>query len=457
MNNLTEIKNDRFEFQLLSDIEFKNVKASAIKLLDQILSKNAKIRIEDFWPGLNVDHINRSNIHLVFLPLDRVGSEPGFSGTRVLICYFKYIKNKININSHSLVVKIREFDKEKNKCWLENEKQRADGIYKYVTHESEKDNFAWPFHCDKADSGKDHGILWSFFYSSSKPQNILNPDQPFLTQKGLYSVLAESAEINKGKTPRELREYHSALDINLYKCRKTLELVFKYLEPLHWHEKKQFISGEDKSFVHVYRDYLRGFKAKGKWGDVWREIWGDKKWRKNCGKEKKYNPVYILKLIESYRKKICVGAIHGDLHPRNIVYDHKDSPRIIDFGWAAQETHIAKDFALMECNLRFMVLRPDIPNKLLKRLTDWIPFSGRFKTTKNVYVNHRAELINYLHEIAKSRFPSDTNWDTEYVVPMFLIALGLLRPKVLLNCHNRVAAIETIQTLADYLGNNVFN
>jgi len=51
-----------------------------------------------------------------------------------------------------------------------------------------------------------------------------------------------------------------------------------------------------------------------------------------------------------------LGAIQGDLHPGNIVYTRGGRPAIIDFGWASDKAHVAKDFVLLECNLRFLFL-----------------------------------------------------------------------------------------------------
>ncbi|ACF45691.1 hypothetical protein Paes_0639 [Prosthecochloris aestuarii DSM 271] len=81
------------------------------------------------------------------------------------------------------------------------------------------------------------------------------------------------------------------------------------------------------------------------------------------------NPFWVFDKIKNNLISLKMGAIHGDLHPRNIVISHDDIPKIIDFGWTQPEAHFAKDFALMEANIRFVSLKPDYSYSYLTKLS----------------------------------------------------------------------------------------
>lgn len=452
MKTPPQIKTDDIEIQMLDDDEFQAVRNSANELLKEVFEedsqKDADLQLQNLWPGLGMF---RPEPHMVLLPLDRVGSEPGFSGTKVLIAYFRDVKERGTRKIHPSqpwVVKVRKPDQKTGKCGLEDEQKRVLRVRKFATYEHAA--FAWPLHFDRANRHSNCSVLWSPFYSSTQPRKLPERDRLFLTQQGLYGVLAgDMVNGRNGETGASISSVAPHLDAS-----QTIRRVFDCLQPLHWHAKqKPSVSSGPLHLVRQYIEYLRGFKAEGGWSDAWREIWGpETKNIINRGNGKLCNPVYVLNKLESFAHNVCVGAIHGDLHPRNIVFTRDGSPRIIDFGWTRGDAHIAKDFVLMECNLRFMVLRPDIPSKALEAMVNWIPFHNTFSHTGSQYVDDRADLIRILHEIARTHFPSNTNWNREYVIPLFLTSLGLLKPRTLSSCHNRLAAKLTIQSLADYLG-----
>ena len=153
-----------------------------------------------------------------------------------------------------------------------------------------------------------------------------------------------------------------------------------------------------------------------------------------------------------------MGYIHGDLHPRNIVFAGDDEVKIIDFGWARPQKrneplqHIVKDFVLLEANFRFVTLPPFLPYDSLKKFLGWI----NSQRTPRVIHNEcklRIELIKELREIAQKHIGKYKNWDIEYIVPLFLVSLGLLK-----YCHSADcswAARYTVLSLAKYLKNNL--
>jgi hypothetical protein len=455
MPTIPQIKNDDIELQLLDDIEFRTILDSTNIFLKEVWGKEGRKRIElslkTIWPGLGSA---TPEIHLVLLPLDRVGSEAGFSGTRVLITYFKDVKKRKKADIHPsrpMVVKIRQVDKTTGHCELKKEHDRALQIRKYAKHVME--SFAWPLQFYPASESIKSSVLWSSFYSSSQPINLSEPNRLFLTQLGLYGVLAK--EMGSGII-KNTDEYGPAIDPKSIDVVRVFHQVFGCLKHLHWHLKTgPIVTNKDIYLVRHYSKYLRDFKSKGDWGDTWRNIWGTESEKNNRENKSLYNPVFVLKQLEKLKTTMCVGAIHGDLHPRNIVFAKDQSPKIIDFGWANQRSHIAKDFVLLECNLRFMVLRPDISLHLLKSLTKWTPFYNEFVPTGDDYIDTRACFIKTLHDIASCHFKQNVNWDIEYLVPFFITAIGLLKPKQFSSCHNQLAAKMTIEYLANYLGRKI--
>jgi hypothetical protein len=459
MPTIPQIKNDDVEFHLLDDIEFRAILNSTNIFLKKVWGEEGGKRIElslkTIWPGLGSA---TPKIHLVLLPLDRVGSEAGFSGTRVLITYFKDVKKRKKVDIHPsrpMVVKIRQVDKTSGHCKLKDEHDRALQIKKYAEHNM--GTFAWPLRFDIASESIKCSILWSSFFSISQPINLTEPSRLSLTQLGLYGVLAK--EMGSGII-KNTDEYGTAIDPMTIDVVSVFRQVFGCLKHLHWHLKTgPIVTNKDRYLVRHYTksesEYLRGFRSKGGWGDAWRNIWGTEREKKNRENNSLYNPVFVLKQLEKLKTKMCVGAIHGDLHPRNIVFAKNRSPKIIDFGWANRRSHIAIDFVLLECNLRFMVLRPDISLHSLESLTKWIPFYNEFVPTGDDYIDKRANLIKTLHDIASCHFKQNVNWDIEYLVPFFIMAIGLLKPKAFSSCHNRLAAKITIEHLADYLGRKI--
>ena len=55
-----------------------------------------------------------------------------------------------------------------------------------------------------------------------------------------------------------------------------------------------------------------------------------------------------------------LGAVHGDLHPKNIVLGNYGNVQIIDFGWAGVDPHVVVDYALLDINIRGTTLPSQI-------------------------------------------------------------------------------------------------
>jgi hypothetical protein len=333
---------------------------------------------------------------------------------------------------------------------LLDEKKRADSVRLYLAYYPGQ--FALPLHCEVIN---DIGVLWSPFSSSTpllKRYDASTSSRLTLTIEDLWihlrkssppkssitAITAEDALLAPAKDiPESLNR-----DIDLV---ATIDKVFESLKPLHMRGGK--VQSRPRSLLKEYEKYLRGVNT---WGEAWHSIWGPatKKTIEAQG-VKRMNPFWVLEKIRKLRPSpIRCGAVHGDLHPKNILFSDRLSPHLIDFGWAEDDAHVAKDFVLLECNVRFMVLRPEIPGNDLRKLCNWVDFTAA-PTVTDPYCQLRVRLIEMIRNKAKEVLYPSTNWETEYVIPLFLVAFGLL--KHLRDTDNQASAISTVLSLSDWL------
>jgi hypothetical protein len=239
------------------------------------------------------------------------------------------------------------------------------------------------------------------------------------------------------------------------KAGRILQTAYRCLNGLHHRLNRSY--RDEREYGKEYEWYLRE-PDKGTWAEEWREVWGDSSVSKvkDAGGEFS-NPFYVLDIVTPLQRKLRIGAIHGDLHPGNIVLNG-EHPHIIDFGWAKDDAHIAKDFVLMECNLRFHMLRPSLNQDEIYKFCDWVGWYDAIPTGLRSYTKRRAELIQALRDIASKTIRHDAeevNWDWEYIVPLFLVAFGMLRFTPHLG--NQQAAIRFILALASHVERIVEN
>ena len=155
---------------------------------------------------------------------------------------------------------------------------------------------------------------------------------------------------------------------------QILETTFRQLRNLHYRLNKA--QPEERCYFDEYERYLRKLDD-GVWGSEWKEAWGTSEVKHITDAGGRFaNPFWCLERIRDLRKPMYIGAVHGDLHPGNIVLTG-EQPHIIDFGWAQDGAHIAKDFVLMECNLRFHTLRPQLNQNHVYALSDWIEWGAQ--------------------------------------------------------------------------------
>lgn len=386
---------------------------------------------ESIWPALLLRDYRENPpaaVELVLLPLSRIGQMEGKSGSLVLIGYLRDPRNELMPHSHPVVIKTLPKREEK----LRDEFECALSVKPFAY--DQKDVFAMPFRFDDANAS--FHVLWSIFSVSA----TLWPDDgsaPLPKGRDLRNLIKEDDEkllLPKGDNNRDDRPVLEAVD-EVYHALRNLHIPFGN------HRRENRAIGEE------YDWYLRGY---GKvWGAEWEEVWGppDKKLVQIGGRES-YNPLWVIVQISKATPDLTIGAVHGDLHPGNVVLSPANRPRVIDFGWARDQSHIAKDYVLLECNLRFLVLRTQLSEKDLSGLTGWIAWDAG-PPTLTEYAARRAAIITRLRALAKQAFPPGTNWDWEYIVPLFIVGFGLLRFAPLLG--NQMAALHTVVNLAQHV------
>ncbi len=250
---------------------------------------------------------------------------------------------------------------------------------------------------------------------------------------------------------RDLAEFLRKKSVSADEERKILtiiDVVFEILKPLHHRGGRA--ACKPRKILDEYKWYLRGVReTEVRWVNRWAPE------RQRYCRGTKINPLWVLNQLRQMSPvNLYLGAIHGDLHPHNIVLSETGVPHIIDFGWAQSERHIAKDFVLLECNFRFMYLRADIPQADMKKLAAWVRFDVDKDHEAPVLGDRagqiNARLIRQVRRKAQRAFhKTKTNWDEEYVIPLFLVAVGLL--KHLRDADNQFSAILTVEKTAEYI------
>jgi len=453
MKMSNEVKHLIVAEQLLGKKQRETVKLAATELCKLMESKSATRYIKKIWPTLPDSGFTWDLQPVLELrPLDRLGSEPGKSGIKVVSGRFKAgaPQHEGRAPSEQMIVKISPEPDEDgtfaNRKYQEliEEGEAAKHLRKYFP----LDKFSCPFRLYKHERNK-VAVLWAPFES---------PDPAYLRKSSEYdwefcSISDMNMHLSVGG-----KHFHRN-----YKDRKTtlykiIDAV-KYLEKAHKAYEGRY-RNRRVDLVNHYEWELRGFLNSSKdWSEQWWKLWGDKKNILDFG-SKWPNPRKVCEKLQQLGKKnLRMGCIHGDLHPRNILFDKDDQVKVIDFGWARprpgkedKPQHIVKDFVLLEANLRFVTLPPFLPYDSVKEFAKWIRMDESPPQNVHVECKLRIGLIQSLREIAKEHVGKKHDWDSEYIVPLFLVSLGLLK-----HCHSADctwAARYNVLRLARYLVEN---
>jgi len=235
--------------------------------------------------------------------------------------------------------------------------------------------------------------------------------------------------------------------VHIHGIKTKLKNTYLYLHSFHDHSDRIV---KRSTYAEEYDWYLRGLEKTGKaWLSILESAWEPRhiKTVHNFG-DKYWNPLFVYDQIKNMEHDFKIGAVHGDLHPRNIVIGYDDSANIIDFGWSTNDAHIVKDFVLMEANLRFASLHAKFTCKFVSTLAKIIETDQMVTATDHgIY-----SLISVLRERCKEVYnidKKDIDWTRDYLIPLFLVSLGLSK---YMNTHNNLISTHlTILELSNYI------
>ena len=429
----------KLRFEWTEPARVDAIRAGAGRLLDRMTTPPGAAVVwsllEVVWPGLARETVTAAgwidSVELALVPLSRIGQMEGKSGSLVLIG--RLWAESQNRPSNALVVKTRS--KGGNELREEWEGAQAARPHTY----DRKDSFAIPVHFDDVDAH--YNLLWSLYLPSVRESEADTPDYGSIPDvDDLRTLLGAAPRRPQVDTP----EAHA-------RTKRVVERTFALLRNLHRSGAGGGASAlprDERVVGDEYGRYLRkyGTAPESLWGPEWSGFWGPPAER---GEAERINPLWVVERLKPLRFSMQLGLVHGDLHPGNIMVRDEDSPALIDFGWSNQRAHVAKDFALMECNLRFLTLRATVAEADLDAFTTAVAWEAPLEGVEDDYLTRRWDLIQLLRQRAKGLFADDTNWDREYIVPLFVVAFGLLRFAPQLG--NQRAAIRFIEQVARHL------
>jgi len=171
------------------------------------------------------------------------------------------------------------------------------------------------------------------------------------------------------------------------------------------------------------------------------------------------DPRRILEAVKGMEFDTVVCPVHGDLHPKNVMFGRNFVPVLIDYAFGHLDGHFIKDFVLMECSLRFLqtpkLLQPDLIERLDDALLEengyeTVPTSPRAGRTAQV-LKETADLVSVIRTECRLRHKA---YDfSEYLVAQYLVLMGSLR----LLPYQDFRTLRTLCKLADHIEARVIN
>lgn len=439
------ITNIKTYFDILSLDEIKCIEDLFEKFLKEIFlspseGKNEKIvkQFFSFFANMDASEIQAGNYacRLYMLPLDRVGAKMGKSGSNVFVSYLKFKSGNEVFHSQPLIVKFNVFAKSKNSYNPLKEEFEKTKEIKAVNSERFATSI-WYDSIEITDQRK--------YHSNSHRSEFCILLSPFKPVGGSIEYEPNIEELQENNLRKEM------VNITKGSAKKIKIRIKNILKALtYWHSNNQRPKRCNRSFSDEYLGYLRDV---GGWKKNWEFIWG------NLDSTVVYdfntlwvNPFWLLDELLSYEAQMTVGAIHGDLHPRNIVISENSSV-LIDFGWANGDAHIAKDYVMLEANFRFQSMTHKYSHEYLVNLSKSITSEEILRSPEPVL--QCIGVIRNSFLIHHQNFTEGHGYNElyEYIIPLFIVSTGLL--KYIEDIGNFESARLSVLELGNYINAKV--
>ncbi len=375
-----------------------------------LLSTPAHLKV--VWPQANdkKDSFDPTDVEVVVVPLHRIGASGGKSGAEVFVVYLRSVRqDAVSLPpSDALVVKLQ-----KRPDKLTREKEAADQWPKV-----DGNRFAKPI---LLYSVRGYTVLIAPFRAGVTrvpDEHRLKFQVPL---KDLYRILVGGGNSSAG----------SSANVGVSDgVRDALGLVAQahcgVRNPSDEPPRGQM------HYSEIYKRYLRKALEGGEAHALMEQLFGIES--EVCAFGVNWpNPVKVLRFVLDFHDSFegVMGPAHGDLHPKNIIFDAENQAHIIDFGWARSMMHVVVDYVLLDINLRAMTMAPQVPEQELLAVAGFLCATDSIDGVTDVRLRDRLRVVQEIiwHQAIENKAVSTDRgqeWVKEYLIPYFLVAYGLL-------------------------------
>ncbi len=415
----------------LDDIYVDILTRSQLRHIHTALNAALAARRADLWPstvaaagqGPNSGSVVAGlQSRLVLVPLERLGAAQGFSGASVLIGYFMD-DSRTYLPSKPLVIKLDQREK------LEHELANSRSWPRHPFDDNSR--FAHPFWLQALRAEADSAAVLIAPFASEGALNLRQAGW-HLRLNDLWQMLTAKAEPPTAKIGRHFRDLY--------------ELMYQVHRDGHVRCSSRRVTYKDE-----YGKYLRGLEDP--MALIPKALFGHESVTRLLGEEWPNPGIVVRKVLDLTEFSACCGPVHGDLHPKNVVVDRSLRVNVIDYGWASRSGHIIKDYVLMEANLRAITLSSVVDYKLVRALADCLtPSAPEILATGPIGFRESTIRSCLWKQVLQHRLVSD--WDREYIIPLFLVMFGLL--KHMDDARNQSSLLLTVLSLARHVDRRLF-
>lgn len=392
--------------------------------------------------GREIENFTLDNIVVRLFPLSRFTPSVGYSGADIFVIRFEYghqvFGGKKTPKSSPMIVKIGNAEKlqieEGFRVYLEAEAENMHSLKQFLS---------LPFTLVKTNSGG-KAVLFTKFE--------------------VKSLVEEEAAYKHQDLWRLLHEEYSSDD----KVNTALKETLDGLKHLH-NVEKGFL---EMTYAQALGSYARGLPP------IKYSEQGQKAFRQIDSVFKEYGEIesasgrLFKRILQSDRKmQWRVSAVHGDLHPKNIVKGL--NTKIIDFGWAQKKAPTLLDYLLLDINLRASTLSPYANRNTVIRMCktlSWVDIASPNIDMSDCSFckSHMNFLEGYIwkpisdifDEIIEGESTGDSSqqwkqerkielWNQQYIIPLFVLSYALL--KYLDDTTNQTALIQLVKSCTSHI------